>query len=60
MGPDATLELSLEELIGALNEKLSTECARVQSAMPPMSRALVATLTAEVRPHLKLKGNLRY
>ena len=42
--PDATLELSIEQLVGALNKKLFMECAQVQSAMPPMSRALVATL----------------
>jgi len=47
--PDAALELSVEQLISALNKKLFMECTRVQAAMPPMSRALVATLTAEVR-----------
>ena len=49
MTPDAALELSVEQLIDTLNKKLSIECTRVQSAMPPTSRALVATLTAEVR-----------
>ena len=47
--PDAALELSLEQLTYALNKKLSTEFARVQSAMPLMSRTLVAMLVAEVR-----------
>jgi len=50
MTPDATLELSIGQLIGALNKKLFMECARVQSAMPPMSRALATTLTTEVPP----------
>lgn len=49
MVPDAALELSLDQLIGALDRKLFMECGRVQSAMPPTTRALVATLTAEVR-----------
>jgi hypothetical protein len=57
MAPDPTLELSIEQLISALNKKLFVECARVQAAMPPMSRALVATLTAEVRSRA-LSGNL--
>ena len=56
--PDATLELSIEQLVGALNKKLFTECAQVQSAMPPMSRAQVATLTAEVHSQ-EPRGNLR-
>ena len=46
----APLELSsIEQLISALNKKLLKECARVQSAMPPESRGLVATLASEVR-----------
>ena len=49
MFPDIVPELSIEQLIGALNKKLSTECTRVQSALPPESRALVTTLAAEVR-----------
>ena len=57
MTPDATLELSIEQLIGALNKKLLIECARVGLAMPPMSRTLVATLTAEVR-YQELEGSL--
>ena len=59
MTPDAALELSIEQLIGTLNKKLFMECVRVQSATPPRSRALVATLTTEVRSQ-KLKGNFRY
>ena len=49
MSPDPILELSVEQLIKALNKKLFTECARIQSTVPPASRALVATLAAEVR-----------
>ena len=55
--PNPTLELSLEQLIGALNKKLFTEFARVQSAMLPMSRAQVATLAVEVW-YQKLKRNI--
>ena len=46
---DAALELSVEQLISALNKKIFMECTRVQSMTAPTSRALVATLTAEVR-----------
>jgi len=53
------LELSVEQLIGALDKKLFMESTRVQSAMPPMSRAQVTTLTAEVQPQ-EPRGNLRY
>ena len=49
MTPDAALELSIEQLINALNKKLFMECSRVHSEMQPMSRALVTTLSAEVR-----------
>ena len=50
MVPDAALELSVEQLISTLDKKIFMECARVQAAVvPPMSRALVATLTAEVQ-----------
>jgi len=49
MVPDAALELSVEQLISALNKKLSMEYARVQSAISPTSRVPVATLTAEVQ-----------
>ena len=59
MSPDAALELSIEQLIATLNKKLFAECTRVQSAMPPTSRALVATSTAEVRLQ-ELKANLEY
>jgi len=47
--PDATLELSVEQLISALNKKLFMECTRVQAAILPMSRVPVAALTAEVQ-----------
>ena len=57
MTPDVVLELSIEQLIDALNKKLFMECARVHSVMPPMSRSLVATLSAEVRRRShELKG----
>jgi len=49
MVPDAALELSVEQLISALNKKLFMECTRVQAAMPPVSRVPVAKLTAEVQ-----------
>jgi len=49
MVPDTALELSVEQLISALNKKLFMEYARVQSAISPTSRAPVATLTAEVQ-----------
>jgi len=56
MAPDATFELSIEQLITALDRKLLMECGQIQSAMPPMSRALVATLAKKVRSQ-KLKGS---
>ena len=59
MVSDAALELSLDQLIGALDRKLFMECGRVQSAMPPKSRGLVATLTAEVRSQYP-KESLEY
>ena len=46
---DSVLELSVEQLIRALNKKPFMEYTGVQSRVPPTSRALVATLTAEVR-----------
>jgi hypothetical protein len=49
MTPDAALELSLEQLIGVLDKKLFMECTRLQSMLPPMSGAMVATLAADVR-----------
>ena len=49
MVPDAALELSVEQLISALDNKLFMEYARVQAEMPPMSQAPVAKLTAEVQ-----------
>jgi hypothetical protein len=49
--PDAILELSVEQLIDALNEKLFMECARVQAQVPPISRDSVAAVAVEVRVH---------
>lgn len=49
MIPSATLELSIEQLIDALNKRLFIECARLQTAMPPTSRAQITALTDEVR-----------
>ena len=48
MIPDAVLELSVEQLINTLNEKLSIECTGVPTKSP-VSRVLVAALTARVR-----------
>jgi len=58
MTPDPVLELSVEQLIRALNKKLFMEYARVRSAVPPTSRALVATLAGEVR-FSEVQTNLR-
>lgn len=52
MTPDAALELSVEQLIDALNQKLFMECTQARAAMPPRSRALAATLTAKVRSRI--------
>ena len=49
MIPNIALELSIEQLIDALNEKLFTECTKIESTTPPVSRTRVATLAAEVR-----------
>jgi len=49
MAADATLELSIEQLISALDKKLFIECEQVQSEMSLISRALVPTLTVKVR-----------
>ena len=57
MAPDAALELSVEQLISALNEKIFMECTRIQ-LMTPTSHASVATLAAEVR-FGELEGNHR-
>ena len=59
MSLDPVLELSVEQLVKALNKKLFVECTRLQSAVPPMSRALVATLATEVQSP-RLKGNREY
>ena len=55
--PDVAHELSIEQLIEALNKKLFTEFTGIQPAMPPVPRVLVAKLTAEVRSN-ELKGTI--
>jgi len=54
MIPDIVLELSFEQLISALDKKLTTECAKAQSMMAPD----VTTMAAEVR-FSELKRNHR-
>jgi len=49
MALDVVLELSVEQLISALNKKLFIEFTDVRSKVPPVSRTSVAALTAEVR-----------
>ena len=54
MTPDVVLELAVEELsveqlISALNKKLFIELTTVQSKVPPASRTFTAASTAEVR-----------
>ena len=49
MALDVALELSVEQLISALNKKLFIEFTGVRSKVPPVSRTSVAALTAEVR-----------
>jgi len=51
---DVALELSVEQLISALN-KIFMECTRVRSTVAPTSRTLVTALTAEVRHGRRLK-----
>ena len=46
MIPNTALELSIEQLIGALTEKLFMECTKVKSTTSPVSHA---RLTAEVQ-----------
>jgi ACT domain-containing protein len=46
---DVVLELSVEQLIDALNKKLFMECTRVQAQVPPISRDSVARVAIEVR-----------
>jgi hypothetical protein len=58
MTSDPILELSVEQLVRALNNKLFMECTRVQSTISPASTILVATLAAEVRSN-ELKANPR-
>ena len=55
--PDAALELSIDQLINALEKKLFMECEGLQAAMKPMSRALVTNLTTKVRSR-EPEGNL--
>jgi hypothetical protein len=52
---DAALELSLEQLIGALDKKLFMECTKLQSTPQPMSGAMVTAFGAEVRSQ-EMKG----
>ena len=49
MALDVALELSVEQLISALNEKLFTEFTSIRSKVPHASRTSVAALTTEVR-----------
>ena len=49
MSLDPGLELSVEQLIKALNEKLFMECKRMELAIPSISRGLAAKLASEVR-----------
>jgi len=49
MALDVALELSVEQLISALNKKLLIEFTAVESKVPPLSRTSVAALTTEVR-----------
>lgn len=49
MVPDVVLELSVEQLINALNKKLFMERARIQAQAAPISRDSVPTVAAEVR-----------
>ena len=58
MTPDTAPELSLEQLISALDKKLFWECKRMRSAIPPASRTLVAAFATEVR-FREQQGNLR-
>ena len=53
MIPDIVLELSIEQLISALNDKLTIECTKVQPTTPP-----VVMLAVKVR-FSGPKGNLR-
>ena len=53
---DAALELSLEQLISILDQKLFGECTRIRSTTLPASRVLVAAFTSKVRL-CESKGN---
>ena len=51
MTPNPVHNLSVEQLISALHEELSTKCMILESTTPPGSRALAAALAAKVRPN---------
>ena len=57
---DETHELSIEQLISALNKKLLVECTQVQAAVSPMSRIPVGKIAGEVRVQNSTKGGLTY
>lgn len=59
MIPDVVSELSIEQLITALNEKLFAERSGVRLMTPPASRAHVATLAAKVIHFSESKENRR-
>ncbi|KAF9784702.1 hypothetical protein BJ322DRAFT_863274 [Thelephora terrestris] len=46
--PEQILELSVEQLIKALNKKLFMECAKVQAQVPPIYRDSLATVAVEI------------
>ena len=49
MALDVALELSVKQLISALNKRLLIEFTDVESKVPPLSRTSAAALTTEVR-----------
>ena len=49
MALDVALELSVEQLISALNKRLLIEFTGVESKVPPLSRTSAAALTTEVQ-----------
>jgi hypothetical protein len=58
--PEQILELSVEQLIKALNKKLFMECAKVQAQVPPIYRDSLATVAVEVSSQESVKVHLRY
>jgi hypothetical protein len=48
MSSEAALDLSILELVRALNEKLGLECAKAREICPPPAQASVTSLEAEV------------